>query len=754
MMSRYKSKMAYMVEKLDEGTVWGQVSEESFKKTAELTMREVLKELGHRSSDDDRRYAAELKLWENYWGNDVLFPGKKPSVADMKPTSASQPNQQIAKVGKHERDVAGQTNANLYFAGPLHAKRDISSHVDMHYQRVSSNHEPPQTGSQHGYQQVFKNPEYPAQPLYYDEHHAPPPPPDVPPPSATRRLPEGADAVTTRRWVENMFLKLPHFRSYTPMWGFNPETGEPWLSISSVHINTYHKLIGQSRQHDIVANLLNQVHEKTGCKLRIEYLFVDRQNAIMLWIEFTHLHAGNAPEAWQALGEVRAFLQEFVADPNPPRADDAYLDFMGRSPDERQALSLPPGFPSGPDKMAATTHTKSDPIVRLDSQSQNYSMEQAQHYTPQRSTVYQNGTHQYAPPAQYLQQGPPSYGLPPHHQQMQKYAQHDEYLPPGQVRPPAQYTSPGPSNFSAPYGSSPGAFDLSPVGSGGPVTAAPYSGTHTRARKPNKDVLGPQYESGGRITKSYHHNKRYTHGPPSAFQNQVANHMYPGQFYQTAQGMGGPHDGQGQGDNYQPSFSQQGQDPYAPSYYVGHGMPAQPGQISGRHSMDLGEPFMSAQYNGGHNMGIPVSGDAFAPAMSSYPAHICGHNGATAQYNLFTQMPEDPPCSSGQGSGSYGGIQGLAGGTMQNVNHFKSFDSDDGDCVEQDPALQTSSGTGVPVSGRQDQASKFQAQRNGAVSNVDGGIKMEKIEEKPTIQESTPTNGRVLRKRERWIGLK
>jgi len=315
---------------------------------------------------------------------------------------------------------------------------DDNQHV-MVYQPGDNQQEAIYSGQEHAVKQ----------PVFYNEHHAPPPPSHPPPSKAT----------ATRLWVESMLTSIPHFQHYSPMWGYNPSTGEPWLSLRTLYPSSYNKLIGKGGRHDVIAAFLNKIYMRTNVKFRIEYLWVNRQSLILLWIEFTHLHTCVDMRAWEVLGELRAFLQEWIKIPDPGRVDFAYDMFMNRASGNRASLALPAGFPSGPN---ATIAAWAD--VDTKSTCQNES----------EPWLSQQQKHQ-------IQQFP--------------YGSSD------QTNFPNHYIARQSQNYAAPA-----------TGAGGPVGQAPSHGPHKSSRRASRGILGPRYESGNRISKQRHTDAQFMHG--------------------------------------------------------------------------------------------------------------------------------------------------------------------------------------------------------------------------------------------------
>ena len=319
------------------------------------------------------------------------------------------------------------------------------------------------------YQQDFRNHgyEYAVQtPIVYDEHHAPPPPSQPPP----------ASAAAINKWIESMLTTIPHFKGYSPMWGYNPSTGEPWLSLRTQHATSYSKLIGKCGRHDVVAAFLNKIYMRTNTKFRIEYLWLNRQNLVLLWVEFTHLHACDDMRAWEVLGELRAFLQEWINIPDPSQVDFAYDEFMNRPSSNRASLALPAGFPSGPGTTTAVWRN-SGTIAALQTDNQPW-VNQLQ--------------------VQQVQQG--------------------LCVAPNQINFPNQYV-PGPVPTYAP---APGSGVFAPI-HGGPVLQTPYFGQHKTSKRPPRSFLAAKHDSGTRIGKQTHSNVRVVQGNQTDPQGSTCN---------------------------------------------------------------------------------------------------------------------------------------------------------------------------------------------------------------------------------------
>jgi hypothetical protein len=98
-------------------------------------------------------------------------------------------------------------------------------------------------------------------------------------------------------WAENARLKR-----YEPQLGWNPATGEPWLSIRCYIRNGFPALIGKNHQY--LHALERQVPE-----FRLRYERFPTDGYLLIWPEFARPTDLVNQAIWAKFGNFRAFLE-------------------------------------------------------------------------------------------------------------------------------------------------------------------------------------------------------------------------------------------------------------------------------------------------------------------------------------------------------------------------------------------------------------------------------------------------------------
>lgn len=143
-------------------------------------------------------------------------------------------------------------------------------------------------------------------------------------------------AAEMRRCLTAKWFSREAWKGYTPQLGFDPSTGEPWMSVRCYADNAYPALAGS--HHRYLQTLSKQIPE-------FEIRYERFPNYILIWPEFKDVLDLSKKDVWDNFNRLRAFLVSWASTKREvPIIFKAHREWLTSPADRGRRLDVPDRF--------------------------------------------------------------------------------------------------------------------------------------------------------------------------------------------------------------------------------------------------------------------------------------------------------------------------------------------------------------------------------------------------------------------------